>query len=121
MSDGPRANEHSGDDEPVSGGSDTPDQKGAIQQPWDRPRRWNAERLDATRVDDLLARLRSDTDEPTTPRRRRRAAARENAAAESAVSEAAAPAPQDPPPPAEPSVPAPTVVPRANQPIPKPP
>ncbi len=109
MSDGPRANEHSGDDEPVSGGSETPDQQGALQQPWDRPRRWNAERLDATRVDDLLARLRSDTDEPTTPRRRRRAAARENAAAQPAVNEAAAPAPQDPASPAQKSDPEATI------------
>ncbi len=42
--------------------------------PWERPRRWNQDPLDATRVDDLLARLGSTDDAPPEGRRRRRAA-----------------------------------------------
>lgn len=42
--------------------------------PWERPRRWNQQRLDATRVDDLLARLGND-DEISGRRKRRREAA----------------------------------------------
>ncbi|MET3804498.1 LCP family protein required for cell wall assembly [Nakamurella sp. UYEF19] len=44
-----------------------------VSAPWERPRRWNQQSLDATRVDDLLARLGSD-DTPPENRRRRRAA-----------------------------------------------
>ena len=42
--------------------------------PWERPRRWNQDPLDATRVDDLLARLGNAEDAPPEGRRRRRAA-----------------------------------------------
>jgi LCP family protein required for cell wall assembly len=41
--------------------------------PWERPRRWNPEALDATRVDDLLAKLGSGDDAPSGRRRRRQA------------------------------------------------
>ncbi|RIJ77855.1 hypothetical protein D1871_04930 [Nakamurella silvestris] len=65
---------HSGNDPEVPGQASTPDvpADGPADgsAPWERPRRWTAERMDATRVDDLLARLGSD--EPATPRRRRR-------------------------------------------------
>lgn len=43
--------------------------------PWERPRRWNQQRLDATRVDDLLARLGNE-DDPRGRRGRRRGAER---------------------------------------------
>ncbi|WP_029137624.1 LCP family protein [Nakamurella lactea] len=46
--------------------------------PWERPRRWNQQRLNATRVDELLARLGNE--EETGGRRRRRREAEERAA-----------------------------------------
>jgi len=54
-----------------TGESPTPAVPADGSAPWERPRRWSSERLDVTRVDDLLARLGS-TEEGAAPRRRRR-------------------------------------------------
>ena len=47
--------------------------------PWERPRRWGDRGLDATRVDDLLAKLGTNSDEVTGRRSRRRQAQSEQA------------------------------------------
>lgn len=47
--------------------------------PWERPRRWGDRGLDATRVDDLLAKLGTNGDEVTGRRSRRRQAQSEQA------------------------------------------
>ncbi|AZI59038.1 hypothetical protein EH165_13695 [Nakamurella antarctica] len=63
----------------------------APPQPWDRPRRWNTERMDATRVDDLLARLGPPA-AGDAPRRRRRSDRDSDAAASAPSSPSAEPA-----------------------------
>ncbi len=55
-------------DEPRDGGRDE------ASAPWERPGRWANQRMDATTVDDLLARL-ANTDAPGESRRQRRASA----------------------------------------------
>ena len=55
-------------DEPRDGGRDE------ASAPWERPGRWAHQRMDATTVDDLLARL-ATTENPGESRRQRRASA----------------------------------------------
>ncbi len=50
-----------------------PDPVNDVSAPWERPRHWSQAPLDATRVDDLLARLGTPDDAPAEGRRRRRA------------------------------------------------
>ena len=70
-------NEPEGSDpsrDPAHGPSSNADAGNDESAPWERPRRWNQDPLDATRVDDLLARLSPADAPPSEGRRRRRAA-----------------------------------------------
>ncbi|SDO44333.1 cell envelope-related function transcriptional attenuator common domain-containing protein [Nakamurella panacisegetis] len=82
MSDEPRDGSTAGDGTSPSGpagsppshaASPPPDAASTPSAPWERPRRWNQNSLDATRVDDLLARLGGAEDAPSGRRRRRQA------------------------------------------------
>ena len=77
---GGQPDEQGGADRPGSAGPAAADSSHVPSAPWERPRRWNQDALDATRVDDLLARLGTGDDVPSGRRRRRQADSPEGSA-----------------------------------------
>lgn len=63
------------DGESIANGPGGPAAGDTVSAPWERQRRWSQDPLDATRVDDLLARLGRPDEAPTEGRRRRRQSA----------------------------------------------